>query len=115
MSDQDTPLTPAQVATQEAQASKEGYVHQVLVSLDQAGNVVGSPIFLLQKGLPGETISSHVRRIMDDPNAKHKLVAGILNHVLNEIQANHGAKAEAGDLERATAVEDAEKQSLGDA
>lgn len=114
MSGQDTPLTPSQVTSQERKAAQEGWAHQVLVSLDQAGNVIGSPIFLLQKGLPDETISSHVRRIMDDPDAKHKLVAGILNHVLNEIQANHGAKAEAGDLERADAVQSTEKQALDD-
>jgi hypothetical protein len=36
----------------------------------------------------------------------------VLNHALNLFQANHGALAEAGDLERAQTVEATEKQAL---
>lgn len=110
----DVPLTPEQVAQNEQQAATESVPHQALVSLDQFGNVVLSPLLFQQKGLPDETISSHVRRIVDDPTAKHKLVASIINHLLDAIQPDHGARAEAGDLERAETVEKTEEKSLGE-
>ena len=101
----DISLTPQQIAFQEGRASREGYIHRVLVGFDQFWNVV-------LDGKPDETISSRTRREVDDPTAKHKLLAKVLNHLLDDIQANHGAKAEAGDLERATVVESVEKESL---
>lgn len=101
----DTPLTPQQVATQEAQAAREGYIHRVLVGFDQFWNVVAG-------GKPDETISSRTRRVVDDPTAKHKLLAKVLNHVLDDIQPDHGAKAEAGDLERADSVAATETAAL---
>jgi hypothetical protein len=109
----DTPLTAAQVATAEQRASKEGYIHSVLVAFDDFWNVAGSPVFYQQKGLVDETISAHTRRIVDDPTAKHKLLAKVLNHLLDVIQPDHGAKAEAGDAERAQAVAAVENKQLG--
>lgn len=101
----DAILTPAQITTQEAQASREGYIHRVLVGFDQFWNVVAG-------GKPDETISARTRRVVDDPTAKHKLLAKVLNHLLDDIQPNHGAKAEAGDLERAQAVVATEEKGL---
>jgi hypothetical protein len=109
----ETPLTAAQVQQAEQNVSNEGIVHQALVSIDQSGNVILSPILFLQRGLPDETISSHVRRIVDDPTAKHKLVADVINRLLDAIQPEHGALAEAGDAERAKEVETIEDESLG--
>lgn len=109
----DTQLTPGQVAAAEANVARESVPHQALVSLDQFGNVVLSPILFLQRGQPDETISAHVRRIVDDPAAKHQLVAKIINRLLDALQHNHGAGAEAGDLERAQKVEEIEKRALG--
>lgn len=107
----DTPLTPEQVAQAQANASKDGYLHRDLVALDQDINVDAG-------GLPDETISSRVRRI-SDAHPKWGLnpavwLAEALNAGLNLIQADHGAKAEAGDLQRAQAVEETEKKALGE-
>ena len=102
----DTLQTPVQVAQQEAQTTQEGYIHRVLVAFDQFWNVAATD------GLPDETISAHDRRVVDDPTAKHKLLAKVLNHLLDDIQPNHGAKAEAGDLQRALTVAGVEEQAL---
>lgn len=102
----DAVLTLPQITAQEAQAAREGYIHRVLVAFDQFWNVAGTG------GLPDETISAHDRRVVDDPTAKHKLLAKVLNHLLDDIQPNHGAKAEAGDLERAQTVVATETKAL---
>jgi hypothetical protein len=106
----DTPLTPQQVQTAEQRAAGESYPHKVLVALDQDVNVDTG-------GLPDETISSRVRRISDahprwgwNPGV---WLAKALNAGLNVIQKNHGAKAEAGDLERAETVAATEEKSPG--
>ena len=108
----DTPLTPEQVAAAEQRASHESYPHEVLVAFDQLVNVASWKL-LGSKGLPDETISAHVRRLSDDPQYKHAFIAHLLNHALNFIQGNHGALAEAGDLQRAEAVEKTEDKELG--
>jgi hypothetical protein len=106
----DAPLTPQQVQIAEKRAAGEGYPHEVLVALDQDVNVDTG-------GLPDETISSRVRRIS---NAHPRWgwspgvwLAKALNAGLNLIQGNHGAKAEAGDLQRAETVEATEEKALG--
>lgn len=105
----DSPLTPEQIAQAQAQAGKEGYVHRDLVALDQDVNVDTG-------GMPDETISSRVRRVTDahpgwswNPGV---WLAKTLNAGLNLIQGNHGAKAQAGDLERAEKVAAVESQAL---
>lgn len=108
----DEPLTQAQVQQAEANAAKDGYVHRDLVALDQDVNVDTG-------GMPDETISSRVRRISDGhPNYRGwnpgVWLAKALNAGLNLIQANHGAKAEAGDLERADEVQHTEEKALGE-
>lgn len=103
-------LTPQQIQQAEANASKDGYVHRDLVALDQDVNVDTG-------GNPDETISSRVRRVSDahpgwswNPGV---WLAKSLNAGLNLLQANHGAKAEAGDLERAQAIIQVEDKALG--
>jgi hypothetical protein len=93
MTDGITPLTPAQVAAQEAQASHEGYIKRDLIALDLGVNVITD-------GLPDETIASRWARgaeqghIMDELGSKF----------LNVFQKDHGAKAQCGDTERAVRV-----------
>ena len=106
----DRPLTPEEIAFNERQAANEGYIHRVLVAFDIFCNVA------LWFGLPDETISSHTRRITDNPY-EHSLlsrkIAEALNWFLDEIQENHGARAQAGDLERSLLVVSAERRALG--
>jgi hypothetical protein len=93
-------LTPAQLATAQARASKEGYVHRVLVAFDQFWNVAAD-------GLPDETISARSER----DAIKGDFLGKLLTHGLDLIQADHGQKAAAGDLERATTVVTVETKS----
>jgi len=101
----DQSLTPEQIAYYEARAAKEGYLHRVLVGFDQFWNVVAG-------GNPDETISARTRRAVDNPEVKHKLLAKVLNHILDDVQPNHGARAEAGDAERASKVLGIEEKAL---
>jgi hypothetical protein len=89
-----TPLDPDQLTEQESQAAHEGWLHRSLVSFDQMVNVI------VLRGLPDETISSHAARAAQQ--GKHWGIG--LSRVLNLFQRDHGAKAEAGDLQRATNV-----------
>lgn len=100
MTDPITPLTPEQVKKQEAQAAAESYLHRDVVAIDQTANVI------LLKGQPDETISSHAARAATEG----KWWGNTLSKFLNLFQKDHGAKAQAGDLERAENVEKIEKQ-----
>jgi hypothetical protein len=102
LSDPITPLTPAQTSAQEATAAKEGYIHRDLVAFDQMVNV-------LADGKPDETISSRAARA----DEQGKWWGRAMSRLLDFFQKDHGAKAQAGDVERAAAVEAAEKQSGG--
>lgn len=95
-----TPLTPAQVATQEAQAAKEGYGKRVLIGLDMFANT-------LTNGHPDETISSRSARAATEG----KLWGKGMSKFLDLFQRDHGAKAEAGDVSRALIVEHLEESS----
>lgn len=95
-----TPLDPQQTSMQEAQAAKEGYVKRVLVATDMNVNV-------LFDGHPDETISSRAARAA----SKNKLWGKILSKVLDVFQSDHGAKAVAGDEERAITVSSIELSS----
>lgn len=88
-----TPLTKAQTLAQEASAATEGYVHRVAVAVDIATNVVAG-------GQEDETISSRASR----DALEHKPVGVVVSEVLDLFQADHGAKAQAADVERAEAV-----------
>ena len=98
-----TPLTPQQVVTQEQQAGRENYIVRSLVAFDQLCNVV------LFNGDPDETISSHSARAATEG----KLWGKIMSHFLDWFQVDHGAKAEAGDVERADVVS-ALEENAGD-
>lgn len=105
-----SPTEGVDVTAQEKQAAHESYFHRDAVALDQDINVDTG-------GQLDETISSRVRRVS---NAHPKWgwnpgvwLAKTLNAGLNLLQKNHGAKAQAGDLERAQAVEKTEDQALG--
>jgi hypothetical protein len=104
MSDPIQPLSPEQVAVQEARAAHEAYVHRCAVALDQLANVIAD-------GLPDMTISSRAA-IADQ---KGELWGKGLSRILDFFQKDHGMKAEAGDEARAKDLGQAEKQTLGDA
>ena len=95
------PLTPERLAQAEARAAREGYLRRVLVGIDQAANV-------LLGGSPDETISARSQRAA----ARNDWIGKFMCWWLDKIQANHGMKAEAGDLERATTVAQTESQAL---
>lgn len=97
------PLDPQEAATQEAQAASEGWLHRSLVAFDIACNVI------LLRGLEDETISSHSARAAEQGKMWGKLMC----RFLNLFQANHGPKAQAGDIERAKAIEVIEEESGG--
>jgi hypothetical protein len=96
------PLTPQQTTAQENKAAAEGYLHRDLVGLDQFVNV-------LADGKPDETISSRAARA----DLKGKWWGRTMSRFLNLFQPDHGAKAEAGDAERAETIEKAENSSGG--
>lgn len=100
MSDPITPLSPSETATQESQAAHEAYLHRVLVGFDQFMNVIAD-------GDPDETISSRAARAAE----KGKKWGIELSRFLNLFQKDHGAKAQAGDTERAENVENLETSS----
>jgi hypothetical protein len=102
MSDGISPITPAEQAIQEAKSAREGYVTRDLVAIDEAANVITG-------GLPDETISSRSARA-----AERGSKFGILmSKFLDLFEKDHGALAQAGDVERAQAVEQIEKDSPG--
>ena len=102
MSDGITPLTPEQIAAQEAQAAQEGYIKRNLIALDMEANSI-------LDGKPDETISSRLARDAEE----HKKIGEIGSKILDVFQKDHGAKAQAGDVERAKAVEAIEENSPG--
>ena len=99
-----SPLTPEQIAAAELRAAHESYFHKVLVGFDQFMNTATA-------GRPDETISSRAQRAADTGNEFGK----ILTYGLDLIQKQHGRLAEAGDQQRAQAVDGIEKESLGNA
>lgn len=102
MSNGITPLTPEQTAEQEKEVAKVSYFHRLGVEVDILGNVVTG-------GLNDETISSRSARAAER-GSKFGIV---ITKFLNLFQSNHGAKAQAGDVERATIVITAENESGG--
>jgi hypothetical protein len=102
MSDGIVPLTPEQIAAQEAQAGKNGYIKRNLIALDMEASVV-------MDGNPDETISSRLAR-----DAEKGMEIGILgSKILDVFEKDHGAKAQAGDVERAVIVIALETKSPG--
>lgn len=95
-----TPLNGEQTARQEAQAGHDSYVVRVLIAIDMAANVALG-------GQEDETMSSDAALMA----RKHEFVGVVVSRMLNLFQRNHGAKAAAGDLERAKAVESTLRES----
>src|ERR1700731_3818937 len=84
------PLTPEQQASAEAHVAKEQYLQRMLVAFDQFVNV-------LTNGDPAETISSRAARA-----AERGQPWGIeLSRLLDCVEYDHGAVAQAGDVARA--------------
>jgi len=98
-----TPLTEEQKAQQEQKAAHEGLLARTLVSLDIFLNV-------LTGGLEDETISSRMARWSTNTGLR-KLIGTAICRFLDLFESDHGAKAEAGDLERAQTVEQTESTS----
>jgi hypothetical protein len=93
-----TRLSPAEEQEQEQETAREGYLHRVLVAGDIFTNV-------LLGGNPDETISSRCAR-----GALASKWWGIgMSWFLNLFETDHGAKAMAGDEERAKRVERLER------
>lgn len=101
MSDPVTPLNGEQTETAEQNTAREGYVRRDLVGLDQFANVVTG-------GLPDETISSRMARWSTEGKGLTRFAGRAMSRFLDWFQRDHGAHAEAGDYERASAVEQAE-------
>ncbi len=95
-----TPLSAAEAEVEKASAAKDGYLLRMLVALDIAANVALG-------GAEDETISAHAALMA----RKHEFLGVVVSRMLNLFQADHGAKAAAGDVERVEAVENAVKAS----
>lgn len=107
MSDGITPLTPAEQAIQESQAAHEGFLRRDLIALDDLGNTV------LLDGKNDETMSSHFARMATEDHGVEQKIGKLASEGLDLLQGDHGAKAQAGDLERAKTVEALEENSPG--
>jgi hypothetical protein len=94
-------LSPRQIEQQEQETAREGYLHRVLVALDQFANVISG-------GDPDETISSRSARAAQRGDWLGKFMCWWLD----KLQSHHGEKAECGDLERAKIVEQIESRAL---
>lgn len=93
MSDGITPLTPQQLQKYETKALHQPYWHRLLVALDMFVNVIFN-------GHPDETISSRSARAATEG----KTWGVLMSKFLDLFQNDHGAKAEAADLERSKEV-----------
>ena len=93
-----TPLTPQELAQQELDALHESWFHKDCVAFDQMVNVFAG-------GNPDETISSRMARWATEDTGFKKGFGSAVCEALNRIEPDHGAKAEAADLERAKDVE----------
>lgn len=96
------PLTPEETAQAEQRALHEGWLHKVLVSVDQTANV-----FL--GGDPDETLSAHAARAAE---AGSEFGAAVCKF-LGLFQNDHGPLAQAGDEARAEQIETLEMASGG--
>lgn len=103
-----TPLAPATEQLQEQMTASEGYVRRLLVETDVELNVATD-------GRPDETISTRLAE--DDLQGKSKvsrIVGRIGSRILDVFEPDHGAKAAAGDKERAEAeLQAIDKAGLG--
>jgi hypothetical protein len=96
-----TPLTPAQIASDEAKALRQPYWLRLLLAIDDLGNVA------VLNGEPGETMSSHFARMALENDELGKIACALLNCA----QQDHGANAIIGDLTRAQIIAALEENS----
>jgi hypothetical protein len=89
-----TPLTPTQVATEEAQAEHENFIERELVDADIAADE-------LTGGPQDETISTRLAVDAVDGHGLSKKIGEVGSKCLDVFQKDHGADASAGDLARA--------------
>ncbi len=94
---------PVDVPKAEAKAAAEGYLHRALVAFDIFLNVI------VLAGRQGETLSSHAFIA----SLEGKLWGKLMNTWLSGFQAQHGAQAASGDLERSLAEAARLKKILG--
>jgi hypothetical protein len=99
-------LTPQQIAQAEINASKEKYIHRVLDAFDQ---FVASAI-----GVQDDQTISSASAIAAHRKVWYSVFAKGLNAGLDLIQASHGEKAQAGDIERAKEVIATDSTALKD-
>lgn len=92
----DAPLTPQQVATDQAKDLREGYIHRVLVGFDQ---FIGSVI-----GLQNDQTISSATEIAAHKKVWYHAAAIALNDGLDLLQKSHGQQAQVGDITRAEEV-----------
>lgn len=92
-----TPLTPEQEAAHKARVAKEGYASRVAIAADDLGAAI-----LGDKN--DETMSSMAARAAVEDTGVKQEVGKVVSAGLDLVQADHGAKAIAGDEERAAEV-----------
>lgn len=100
-----TPLTPQQTAKQEANVAKHNLLQRDAIALDDLGDTV------LLGGENDETMSATFARWAYSKKGLKGFIGRTMSRGLNLFQPDHGAKAVAGDLERAEAVAATEAQS----
>ncbi len=100
----DTPLSDQQIATAEARAAQEGYIHRTLVGFDQ---FVASLL-----GIQNDQTISSATEIAAHKKVWYAAFAKALNDGLDLIQRSHGQKAQAGDITRAEEVIATDTQAL---
>jgi hypothetical protein len=100
-------FTPAQIEAFKARAAKEGWTHTELVMLDVWLNTLA--FWWLPHYKAFQTMSSHFQMAADSGDR----FAQMMTWMLDEIQAGHGVRAEAGDDERDQASDRQLDESLG--
>lgn len=99
-----TPLTPSQVVVEESQAATENFIKRDLVAVDiVASELTGGPM--------DETISTRLAIDSVKGHGLSKAVGKFGSAILDKFEADHGANAAAGDLERAQSEEKIVRQS----
>lgn len=94
MSEPITPLTPAETATEEAQAASENFAVRDLVAVDVfASELTGGPA--------DETISTRLAIDSVEGHGISKEMGKVGSAILDKFQSDHGADSAAGDLQRA--------------
>lgn len=100
----DAPLTAQQIAAAELRAAKEGYIHRLLVGIDQLAAAA--------LGIPNDQTISSETEIAAHKRAWYAGIARLLNDGLDALQKSHGQKAQVGDIVRAERVISTDESAL---